>query len=116
MAKLTDYYLKPGTTIGAVGLPGGKISAEKTPEYISEEHAKIIGPSLDYLLSVGKVGKGRIEPETEPEDEDDTGENGSGKSAKRIELETQAAELGIEFDDKTTQKQLKTLIEEFLAK
>lgn len=111
MAKLTDYYLKPGTTIGAVGLPGGKISAEKTPEYISEEHAKIIGPSLEYLLSVGKVGKGRIETEIEPENENE----GSGKSAKRLALETQAAELGIEFTDKTLNKDLSALIDAKLA-
>jgi hypothetical protein len=114
MSKNSEYYLKPGTTIGASGLPGGKISADKKPVYISEEHAEIIGKSLDYLVSAGKVGKGAIKEDTETETENNIGDD-SSKSEKRIALEIQAKELGIEFTDRTTQKELAALIDAKLA-
>lgn len=113
MAKLTDYYLKPGTEISANGLPGGKLGPVDKCEYIREDHAEKIGPSLDYLVAVGKVGKGVIP--ADPEDENGNENEGSGKSAKRIALENQAAELGIEFTDKTLNKDLSALIDAKLA-
>jgi hypothetical protein len=108
--KLSEYYLLPGTSIGKKGLPGGQISAKDKPVQVSDEHAEIIGPSLDFLVSQGKVSKGFPAAYAEPYAPAD-----DGKSAKRLELEAQATELGIEFTDKTTQKELAALIEKALA-
>lgn len=104
---MSNYYLLPGNKIGARGLPGGEIKADKTARQISDEELSCFEPSLEYLVAVGKISNGiPAEPVAAPDPE---------KSAKRIELEAQAKELGIEFTDKTTQKELSGLIEKALA-
>jgi hypothetical protein len=102
-----NYFLMPGKKIGARGLPGGEIVAGEKPRKISETELKCFEPSLEYLVAVGTIEKKETdEPaqQTEPE-----------KSAKRLELEAQAVELGIEFTDRTTQKELASMIEKELA-
>lgn len=107
---MSNYYLLPGNDISKLGLPGGHIKADKTAYQIKDEELAVIQPSLEYLVAVGKISNG--EP-PEPVAEND--EADSGKSAKRLELEAQATELGIEFTDKTSQKELSALIEKALA-
>lgn len=105
---MSEYYLLPGTKIGKKGLPGGELVAKDKPVQVSDEHAAIIGESLDYLVSQGKVSKGFPAAFAKPEEPAE--EDGPVKSAKRLALESEALELGIEFDDSTTQKELAELI------
>lgn len=106
------YYLLPGKSITKPGLPGNKIEAKTTARPISETELNVIKESVDYLV-YAKVITTDPPVVAQPEDEAETG---TTKSEKRIALEAQATELGIEFTDKTTQKELSALIDAALAK
>ena len=102
---MSKYYLVPGTKIGAKGLPGGEIKADKTARKISDTELECFEDSLEYLIATGKVVEG--EPE---EIETADNEEEKGKSEKRLALEANATELGIEFNDKTANKVLAEMI------
>lgn len=101
------YFLMPGCTIGKEGLPGKKLECKKgsKPMQINEKHVKIIEKNLAFYMTQGTIKTASdLEP---PEEKADT-----GKSEKRVELEAEALELGIEFNGRTSGKDLQTAIDE----
>ena len=52
MATKTVYLLK-GKTLGAKGLPGGKLDAKKKDIQLTEKQLKVISGSVEYLFAQG---------------------------------------------------------------
>lgn len=52
MATKTVYLLK-GKTLGAKGLPGGKLDAKKKDIQLTEKQLKVVSGSVEYLLAQG---------------------------------------------------------------
>lgn len=94
------YFLMPDKTIGKAGLPGGKLVCKKTdkPLQIEDKHVKILEKNLPFLLSQKIVVAGDDLEEAKPAE--------LGKSEKRLALEAEATDLEVDFDDKTSQKDL----------
>lgn len=110
------YYLTPGSSICKIGkqFKGRKIEVKASKdEYklLSDEAVKAFEKNIPFMLEKGKIITASDYAKL-AEKEDD---NNSGKSEKRIQLETQAKELDIEFEDSITQKDLKSLIDAKLA-
>ncbi len=101
------YFLMPGCAIGKEGLPGKKLECKKDgkPLALKEAHVKIIEKNLGFYMSQGTI-KTASDLETAEEKAE------AGKSEKRIALEAEAEELGVEFNDRTTGKDLQTAIDE----
>lgn len=99
------YYLMPGNAIGKEGLPKGKLECKKDakPLAIQEKHVKIIEKNLPFLIDQKRIMTASDLAAME--------EKAGGKSTKRLELEAEAVELEIDFDDKTSQKDLIAAIE-----
>jgi|WetSurMetagenome_2_1015567.scaffolds.fasta_scaffold42503_4 hypothetical protein len=104
MAETKTYYLVKGHSIGAKGLPGGKLTAEKKNVKITDEQLACFSASVEYMLANGILSN--------DSGADEVTENTvtSEKSDKRIKLETEAAELGVTFTDDMTDKDLKAAI------
>ena len=111
MAK-ERYYLMPGVTICKDGLPGKKLECKKgaEPMKIDEKHVEIIKKNIGFLISQKKVVTSD-ELEAAKEEKAD-----AGKSEKRLALETEAKELGLDFNTKTSGKELEEMIAAELEK
>ena len=101
------YYLMPGCAIGKKGLPDGKLECKKgsKPLALKDAHAEILEKNIPYLMS-----KGTIKTASDLETAEEKAEN--GKSEKRLAMEAEAAELDVEFNDRTTGKDLQAAIDE----
>lgn len=101
------YFLMPGCTIGKEGLPGKKLECGKSakPKLIDDKHVEIIKKNLGFYMSKGTI-------KTAAELEAAEAKSEAGKSEKRAALEAEAEELGIEFTDRTSGKDLQTAIDE----
>lgn len=97
-----SYYLVPGKKIGNSALPGGCLEAKKDYLEIDAKYIPAIKESLEYLTANGIVVNEIPKSESSSDSE---------KSEKRLALEAEATELGIDFTGKTTQKELAALIE-----
>jgi len=106
---MEKLWISSGTTISKKGLPGGKLECKKgaDPLELEEKFAKVIEKNIPFLKVSGKLldqaGYDNVMTVEEPED--------TGKSEKRIALEKEATELEIEFNDRTSQKDLIAMIE-----
>jgi hypothetical protein len=99
------YFLMPGVTISKDGLPGKKLECKKggKPLELKKEYVEIIKKNLPFLMSQKKVvTSDDVETVSDKEE--------SGKSEKRIALEKEAIELGVEFNSKTSGKDLEAAI------
>lgn len=116
MDRKETYYLMPGNSVGRKGLPGGILECKKgaAPLKIEEKYFDLMESVIDYQRAA-KTGKILIASELKAKEEAEEAEKAAtGKSEKRLALEAEAAELGIEFTDSTSQKKLKELIDAVL--
>lgn len=103
-------YLKPGRFIGKKGLPKGRIECKKDDEplKLDKKQLKVLEKNIPALKVKGVLlTKEQYDKFITVEDS----ESGKKKSDKQIALEKRATELGIEFNDSTKQKDLKSLID-----
>ncbi len=101
-------FLVPGVTIGREGLPGKKLECREGKDYleIEEKYIEILEDVIPFLQSEKKIiTRSELDKLEEKEAK-------SKKSDARIALETEAEELEISFNTKTSNKNLSDLIEE----
>lgn len=108
MDKKKDYYLTPGSSVGKKGLPGGKLEAKNDYLKVDKKYFPVIGEVFDFLIAKGRMidGEAYAKIKAEPEAPKEP-----GKSEKRLALEAEAMDLEVDFDDKTSQKELVAAID-----
>lgn len=111
MAK--EYYLLPGKKIHNKDLPGGKVEAKKEPLKIEEKVSKVIGKSLDFLVTQGICSVGYPVPKGKA-----SKGNASQKKKDEEILKTlieEAAALEIEIPEGAKPEEIQALIDTKIA-
>ena len=105
------YFLMPGVCISKEGLPGKKLECKKgkDPLELKPADVEVLKRNLGFLITQKKIVTASQLYEISEAEAKKKGE--SGKSEKRIELETEAESLEIKFNTKTSNKDLEILIE-----
>lgn len=107
---MEKLYLKPGSQIGKKGLPGGKLECKKgdDPLLVEDKYLTVIEKNIDFFKSEGRLmNQAAYDKFMTVEEKPDE----SGKTDKRLALEKEATEFGIEFTDRTSGKDLTAEIE-----
>lgn len=91
-------FLVPNRTLTKKGLSGGKIESGNEYRELTEVELKIIEPQLHFWKKDNLIV-------------DSIPEKAESKSDNRLALEKEAGELEIEFTDRTSGKEIQTLID-----